>query len=72
MEETKIIREVTDGAYSTFNYNGALMIIDYFRRSDSWQCMDAKFTIKGRGKTRIGAICDAKNQWDAYLKKNEL
>jgi hypothetical protein len=31
--------------------------------------MDAKFTIKGRGRTRMGAICDAINQWDAYLKK---
>ena len=61
--------EITEGAYSTYNYKGALMIVDYFQKSDSWQCMDANFTIKGRGKTRIGAICDAQNQWDEYLKK---
>ena len=51
--------------------NGALMIVDYYQRSDTWQCIDSKFTIKGRGKTRMGAICDAQNQWDEYLKKNE-
>ena len=65
-------QDVTDGAYSTFKYNGALMIVDYFQKSDSWQCMDAKFTIKGRGKTRMGEISDAQKQWDEYLNKNEL
>ena len=64
-------KEITEGAYSTFKYNGALMIVDYFQKSDSWQCMDAKFTIKGRGKTRMGAICDAQNQWNEYLKKEK-
>ena len=64
--------DVTEGAYSVFKYEGASMIVDYFQKSDTWQCMDAKFTIKGRGKTRMGAICDAKNQWDEYLNKNEL
>jgi hypothetical protein len=66
-----MIKEIAEGAYSTFKYKGAVMIVDYFQKSDSWQCMDAKFTIKGRGKTRIGAICDAKNQWDEYLKKEK-
>ena len=65
------MKEITDDAYSTHNYNGALMIVDYYQRSDTWQCIDSKFTIKGRGKTRMGAICDAQNQWDEYLKKNE-
>ena len=66
------MKELTDGAYSTHKYKGALMIVDYYQKSDSWQCIDSKFTIKGRGKTRMGAICDAENQWDEYLKKNEL
>lgn len=66
------MKEVIDGAYSTHKYKGALMIVDYYQESDTWQCIDSKFTIKGRGKTRMGAICDAENQWDKYLKKNEL
>ena len=66
---TREEKEIAEGAYSIFKYNGAVMIVDYFQKSDSWQCMDAKFTIKGRGKTRLGAISDAKNQWDKYLKK---
>jgi len=65
------IKGITEGAYSTHKYNGALMIVDYYQRSDTWQCMDSRFTIKGRGKTRMGAICDAQNQWDEYLKKNK-
>ncbi len=66
---TREEKEITEGAYSIFKYNGAVMIVDYFQRSDTWQCMDARFTIKGRGKTRMGAICDAQNQWNEYLNK---
>jgi hypothetical protein len=64
-------KEIAEGAYSIFKYNGAVMIVDYFQRSDTWQCMDAKFLIQGRGKTRMGAICEAKNMWDEYLKKQK-
>ena len=66
------MNDITEGAYSVFKYKGALMIVDYYKESDTWQCIDSKFTIKGRAKTRMGAICDAENQWDEYLKKNEL
>jgi hypothetical protein len=61
--------DVTDGAYTTFKYNGAIMIVDYFQKSDTWQCMDAKLTIKGRSRTSMGAICEAKTMWDEYLNK---
>jgi hypothetical protein len=64
-----MIDGITEEAYSTFKYNGVLMIVDYFQESDTWQCMDAKFTIKGRGRTMMGAICEAKTMWDEYLKK---
>jgi len=66
-----MIEGITEESYSTFKYNGALMIVDYFQKSDTWQCVDDKLTIKGRGKTRIGAICDAQNQWDKYLNKKK-
>lgn len=66
------MKEVTEGAHSTHKYNGALMIVDYFQKSDSWQCMDARFTIKGRGDTKEEAVSNAHKQWDEYKRKNEL
>ena len=54
---------------SCHTYSGTRFVVDYFLKSDSWQCTDAEFIVKGRGKTRIGAICDAHNQWNEYLKK---
>jgi hypothetical protein len=56
---------------SVHSYNGTKFVVDYFFRSDSWQCIDAGFIVKGRGKTRLGAIYDAHNQWDQYIKKNK-
>ena len=54
---------------SCHTYNGTRFVVDYFFRSDSWQCTDSGFIIKGRGKTKVDAICDAHNQWDQYIKK---
>ena len=31
-----MIEGITEESYSTFKYNGALMIVDYFQKSDTW------------------------------------
>jgi hypothetical protein len=64
-----MIEGIAEESHSNFKYKGALMIVDYFQKSDTWQCVDAKLTIKGRGMTRLDAISDACNQWNEYLEK---
>jgi hypothetical protein len=55
-----------EGGIETFNYGSTTFVVDYYPKSDSWQCTDAQFIVKGRGKTRMDAICEAQNQWNEY------
>jgi len=59
---------MSDDMQDVIIYNNALFLVNYYEELDTWECIDACFIVKGIDKTRNGAISEAHNQWDKYIK----
>ena len=55
------------GAESIYEYKGRYFVVDYFEESDMWQCSDAKFHMRTRGKTKEEVIVEMHKWWDKNL-----
>jgi hypothetical protein len=55
------------GAESIHEYKGRYFVVDYFEESNMWQCSDAKFHMRTRGKTKEEVIVEMHKWWDLQI-----